>query len=324
MNTKMIVCLFAVTLLSTASFAEAQQPKKIPRVGILFIGGREQPHLQSFKQGLGERGYAEGQNIKLEYKYAEGKEERLDELAAEFVREKVDVIVTTASVGALAARKATHIIPIVMTSGSPVETGLAESLARPGGNVTGLTVMVSDLSGKRLEILKETLPKMIRVGVLWTPREVEAKRGFAETETAAKAFSLRMYAAQVNSAGDFERAFAEISKAHVDGLDVILSPLVTLNSKHIVELATKYRLPGMYATRQFAEEGGLMAYGPLIGDLYRRAAAYVDKILKGTKPEDLPVEQPTKFEFIVNLKAAKQIELKIPPNVLARADRVIK
>ena len=209
MNTKMTVCiLLSLCSLRSLRIPEAQQSGKIPRVGILFIGGRDQPHLQSFKQGLHERGYEEGKNIKLEYKYAEGKEERLDELAAEFVREKVDVIVTTASVSALAARKATQTIPIVMTSGSPIETGLAKSLARPGGNVTGLTVMVSDLSGKRLEILKETLPKMIRVGVLWTPREVEAKRGFAETETAAKAFSLRMYAAQVNSAGDFDRAFA--------------------------------------------------------------------------------------------------------------------
>ena len=311
-------------LQALCSSAEAQQSGKIPRVGILFIGGREQPHLQSFKDGLHERGYAEGKNIKVEYKYAEGNQERLEELAAEFVREKVDVIVTTASQSALAARKVTQTLPIVMTSGSPVETGLAKSLARPGGNVTGLTVMVSDLSGKRLEILKETLPKIIRVGVLWSTREVEAKRGFAETETAAKALSLKMHAVQVDSGNDFERAFAEISKAHVDCLVVVLSPLSTLNSKHIVELATKYRLPGMYATRQFAEEGGLMAYGPLIGDLYRRAATYVDKILKGAKPEDLPVEQPTKFEFIINLNAAKQIGITIPPNVLARADRVIK
>jgi len=324
MNRKITVLTLCAMLLALCVSAQAQQSGKIPRVGILFIGGRDQPHLQSFKQGLHELGYAEGKNIKLEYKYAEGKEERLDELAAEFVREKVDVIITTASVSALAARKATQIIPIVMTSGSPIETGLAKSLARPGGNVTGLTVMVSDLSGKRLEILKETLPKMIRVGVLWTPREVEAKRGFAETETAAKAFSLRIHSAQVNTRSDFERAFAEISKAHVDGLDVILSPLATLNSKHIVELATKYRLPGMYATRQFAEEGGLMAYGPLIGDLYRRAATYVDKILKGAKPEDLPVEQPTKFEFIINLKTAKQIGLTIPPTVLFQADKIIK
>jgi putative tryptophan/tyrosine transport system substrate-binding protein len=304
--------------------AEAQQSGKIPRVGILFIGGRDQPHLQSFKQGLHERGYEEGKNIKLEYKYAEGKEERLDELAAEFVREKVDVIITTASHSALAARKATQTIPIVMTSGSPVETGLANSLARPGGNVTGLTVMVSDLSGKRLEILKETLPKMTRVGVLWTTREVEAKRGFAETEAAAKAFSLRMHAAQVDSGSDFDRAFAEISKAHVDGIVVVLSPLSTLNSKHIVDLAIKYRLPGVYATRQFAEEGGLMAYGPLIGDLYRRAATYVDKILKGAKPSDLPVEQPTKFELVINLKTAKQIGVTIPQSVLYRADKVIR
>ena len=307
-----------------AASAQAQQTGKLPRVGILFIGGRDQPHLETFKQGLRERGYVEGKNIRFEYRYAEGKEDRLDELAAELVREQVNLIVTTASISALAARKASQTIPIVMTSGNPLEMGLAKSLAQPGGNVTGLTVMLADLSGKRLEILKETLPKMARVAVLWTPQNRESSIGFDETAAAAKAFSLRLQAAPIQSANDLEAAFAAIAKAHAGGLSVILSPLATLHSKRIVELATKHRMPGIYPTRQFTEEGGLMAYGPLIGDLYRRAAAYVDKILKGAKPADLPVEQPMKFEFIVNLKTAKQIGVTVPPNVLVRADRVIR
>jgi putative ABC transport system substrate-binding protein len=311
-------------LLAPCFAAAAQQPGKLPRVGILFIGGRDQPHLESFKQGLRERGYVEGKNLILEYRYAEGKRDRLEGLAAELVRDQVDVIVTTGNVSARAARAATQTIPIVMTSGNPVAPGLAKSLAQPGGNVTGLTVMLSDLSGKRLEILKETLPKMVRTAVLWAPQEQESVLGFDETAIAAKAFSLRVHGAQIQTADDLEPTFREIAKARYDGLAVILSSLTTLNSKRIVELAVKHRLPGIYPTRQFAEEGGLMAYGPIIGDLYRRAAVYVDKILKGTKPADLPVEQPMKFEFIINLKAAKQIGLTIPPNVLVRADRVIK
>jgi putative ABC transport system substrate-binding protein len=311
-------------LLPFGSPTKAQQPGKVPRVGMLFIGGHDQPHLESFKQGLRERGYIEGKTIRFEYRYAEGKEDRLDELAVELVRDKVDVMVTTASISALAARKASQSIPIVMTSGNPLEMGLAKSLAQPGGNVTGLTVMLSDLSSKRLEILKDTLPKMARVAVLWTPQNRESSIGFDETAAAAKAFSLQLHAAPIQSANDLEQAFAAITKAQVGGLAVILSPLATLHSKRIVELAIKHRVPGIYPTRQFAEEGGLMAYGPLIGDLYRRAAAYVDKILKGAKPADLPVEQPMKFEFIVNLKTAKQIGMTVPPNVLVRADRVIR
>ena len=196
--------------------AQAQQTGKVPRVGILFIGGRDQPHLETFKQGLRERGYVEGKNIRFEYRYAEGKEDRLDELAAELVREKVDLIVTTASVSARAARKASQTIPIVMTSGNPVELGLAKSLAQPGGNVTGMTVMLADLSGKRLEILKETLPKMTRVTVLWAPSDRQAAIGFDETAAAAKAFSLRLQTApNSESANDLEQAFANIAKAHV-------------------------------------------------------------------------------------------------------------
>jgi len=324
LNAQHSVLVFALCalLLALCSYAEAQS--KIPHVGILFIGGRDQPHLEEFKQGLRERGYSEGKNIVLEYRYAEGKYDRLPDLAKEFVREKVDVIVTTSSVSAQAARKATRTIPIVMTSGSPVEQGLAESLAKPGGNVTGLSVLVSDLSGKRVELLKEGSPKITRVATLWSPRSSKAVLGLKETEEAAHALAIPLHLVKVQTREDIEKAFAALPKANVNALLVVLSPQVTLHSKTIVDLALKQRLPGMYPTRQFAEEGGLMAYGPLIGDLYRRAATYVDKILKGAKPEDLPVEQPTKFEFIVNLKTANQIGVTIPPNVLARADKVIR
>lgn len=320
----LLTLLFVFALLCATLAQAQQQTGKIARVGMLFIGGRDQPHLESFKQGLRDHGYIEGKNLVLVYRYAEGQQDRLAALASELVREKADVIVTTASVSALAARKASQTTPIVMTSGNPLELGLAKSLAQPGGTVTGLTVMLSDLSGKRLEILKETLPKMTRVAVLWAPRDRQAAIGFDETAAAAKAFSLRLHSAPIQTANDLEQVFGEIANSNDEGIAVILSPLVTLHSKRIVELATKYRLPGMYPTRQFAEEGGLMAYGPLIGDLYRRAAAYVDKILKGAKPADLPVEQPMKFEFIFNLKTAKQIGVTIPPNVLVRADKVIR
>jgi len=313
-----------IAVLGGAAIAEAQQPKKIPRIGVLFIGGRNQPHLEAFKQGLRERGYTEGKNIVLEYRYAEGKEDRLPELAAELVRLKVDVIVVTADVSAQAAQQVTKTIPIVVTTGDPVTWGLAASLAKPGGNVTGLSVLLADLSGKRVEILRETFPKLTRLATLWNPTERVATPVFKETSAAAQALSLQLHSFEVQTPQDIEKAFVEMPKVRPNALLVILSPLVTLHSKRIVELALKQHLPGMYPTRQFAEEGGLMAYGPLIGDLYRRAATYVDKILKGAKPADLPVEQPMTFEFIVNLKAAKQIGVTIPPNVLARADRVIK
>ena len=324
MKKNVAVLTFSSMLFALSFAAEAQQTPKIPRVGILFIGGRDQPHLEAFKQGLREHGYSEGKNIILEYRYAEGQYDRLPDLAKEFVREKVDVIVTTSSVSAQAARKATRTIPIVMTTGSPVEQGLAESLARPGGNVTGLSVLVSDLSGKRVELLKEAFPKVTRVLTLWSPRSSEAVIGLKETQEAAQALAVKLHPVKVQTAEDIEKVFAEVPKANVNAVLVVLSPQVTLQSKRIVELALKQRLPGMYPTRQFAEEGGLMAYGPLIGDLYRRAATYVDKILKGAKPADLPIEQPTKFELVINLKTAKQIGLTIPANVLARADKVIK
>ena len=305
--------------------AEAQPQPKIPRVGILFMGGKDQPHLDALKKGLSELGYTEGKNIILEYRYAEGRYDRLPELAKEFASGRVDVIVTTTSVTAQAVRKATKTIPIVMTSGNPVEQGLADSLAKPGGNVTGLTVLLSDLSGKRVELLKETFPKINHVATLWSSRDALSSVAFKETQGAATAFAIQLSSVDLRNAEDIDKAFAELPKKHVDAILVATSnPLVTFHSKEIVELALKHRLPGMYPTRQFAEEGGLMAYGPLISDLYYRAATYIDKILKGAKPADLPIEQPTKFEFIINLKTAKQIGITIPPNVLARADRVIR
>ena len=316
--------IIAFMLVVAGTAVQAQQPKKVPRVGVLFIGSRNQPHLEAFKQGLRERGYVEQKNIVLEYRYAEGNNDRLRQLAAELVRDKVDVIVTTASVSALAARAVTKTIPIVMTSGNPLESGLAISLAKPGGNVTGLTVLSVDLSGKRVELLTETFPKTTRIAALQSPQDFEAGAGYKETQEAAKAFSLRLHPVEIQSASDLEPAFARMNKDRETALLVILSPMITLNSRRIVELALKYRLPGMYPTKQFAEEGGLISYGPLIADLYRRAATYVDKILKGANPGELPVEQPTKFELVINLQTAKQIGLTIPPSVLARADRVIK
>ena len=290
---------------------------------MLFIGGRDQPHLEAFKQGLRELDIG-GKNITFEYRYAEGKEDRLPGLAAELVHLKADVIVVTSDVGAQAVQQATKTLPIVVTTGDLITSGLADSLAKPGGNVTGLSVLLADLSGKRVEILRETLPKLTRLATLWNPAEKIAAPVFKETSSAAQALSLQLHSFEVQTPQDIEKAFVDIPKVRANALLVILSPLVTLHSKRIVEMALKQHLPGMYPTRQFAEEGGLMAYGPLIGDLYRRAAAYVDKILKGAKPADLPVEQPMKFELIINLKAAKQIGVTIPPNVLARADKVIR
>ena len=328
MTGKILIWLLATVLLTTYP-ADAQQSKKVPRVGILFIGGRDQPHLEAFKQGLRERGYTEGKNIVLDYRYAEGKVDRLPSLAAELVQLNVDVIVTTSGNSARAATEATKTIPIVLTTGAdPVKTGLAESLAKPAGNVTGFSIVEEDLSGKRVEVLKETFPKMTRVAYLWNPVAVayaaSGNLSYDQVQKATKAVGVQLLSYKVSSLAEIEKAFADMPKVRPDALLVLQSPLMTLNSKKIVELALKQRLAGMYPTRQFAEEGGLMAYGPLIGDLYRRAAIYIDKILKGAEPAELPVEQPMKFEFIINLKAAKQIGLTIPPNVLARGDKVIK
>jgi len=330
---RLLISGLCALLLALCFPAEAQQSEKIPRVGVLFIGGRNQPHLESFKQGLKERGYTEGKNILLDYRYAEGNVDRLPSLAAELVQLKVDVIVTTSGNSARAATRVTRTIPIVLTTGAdPVKSGLAESLAKPGGNVTGLSVIEEDLSGKRVEILKETFPKMTRMAYLWNPlavsySEAGAPSGnpsYVQAKKAAETLGVQLLSYKVRTLVEIEKAFADMQKVRPHALLVLQSPVMTLNSKRIVDLALEQQLPGMYPSNQFAQEGGLMAYGPLIGDLYRRAATYVDKILKGAKPADLPVEQPMKFEFIINLKTAKQIGLTIPPNVLARADKVIK
>jgi putative tryptophan/tyrosine transport system substrate-binding protein len=317
------IFVMVVTFLMCGPVAQAQQRGKMSRIGILFYGSRDQPHLQSFQQGLFDLGYIERKNITLEYRYAQGNPDRLAALAADLVRLPVDVIITTTDQGAQAASQATRTIPIVLTTGDPLGSGVAATLAKPGGNVTGLTVLLADLSGKRLELLKETIPGITRIAVLWSADSAGIS-AFKETQAAASGFSLQLNAFEVDSVGQIDRVFSDMPKARTQALLVVLSPLMTLNSKRIVDLALKNRLPAMYATRQFVEEGGLMAYGPRIGDLYRRAATYVDKVLKGANPAELPVEQPAKFEFFINLKASKQIGLAIPPSVLARADKVIR
>ena len=307
---------------------EAQQPGKVTRIGFL---GEESPssmaaRVEVFRQGLRELGYVEGKNITIEYRFGEGRRERFPDLAAELVRLKVDVIVAAGgTVVALPAKEATSTIPIVMAhGGDPVARGLIASLARPGGNITGLTSISPDLAGKRLELLKETVPRLIRVGVLWDPAGRGSAAVFKETEVAAGALGVQLQSLEVRSPEDFESAFKAATMGRSQVLIITATPVTTTYRTRIAELATKSRLPTMSTQSQSVEAGGLMSYGPSLLDMYRRAATYVDKILKGTKPADLPVEQPMKFDLVINLKTAKQIGLTIPPNVLARADRVIK
>ena len=327
-----VIAILTIFVATSIGLAAGESAGKIPRVGILFIGGRDQPHLETFKQGLRERGYREGKNIVLDYRYAEGKVDRLPSLANELVELKVDVIVTTSGNSARAAAGATKTIPIVLTTGAdPVKAGLAESLAKPGRNITGLSIIEEDLSGKRVEILKETLPRMTRLAYLWNPLAVFYSSGttsgnpsYDEAERITKTLGVQLLPYRVLSLAEIEQAFVDMPKVQPQALLVLQSPLMTLNSKRIVELALEKHLPGIYPSNQFAQEGGLIAYGPVIADLYRRAATFVDKILKGAKPADLPIEQPTKFELVINLQTSKQIGLTIPPQVLARADRVIR
>jgi len=319
---------FAVCVLLFALYgsAYAQQAMKIPTVGFLLEGFpssvSDSTRIEAFRKGLREIGYTEGKDISIEYRFAEGKRGRLTDLAAELVRLKVDVIVTYGTVGTLAVKRATKTIPIVMTSSSdPVARGLVASLARPGGNITGLSSVSPELTGKRLELLKEVIPKLTRVAVLWDP---SADENFKDTMVAARALNVQIQSLEARSPKDFETAFKAATDKRAQGLIMVQSALTTTHATRIVELAIQSRLPTIFAQGVFVESGGLMSYSPNHADLARRAAVYVDKILKGAKPADLPVEQPTKFEFIINLKTAKQIGLTIPPNVLARADKVIK
>jgi putative tryptophan/tyrosine transport system substrate-binding protein len=323
--------LVAVVLLALGVIAEAQQPKKVPRIGYLSNNdpATESARSEAFRAGLRELGYIEGQNIASEYRYAEGKADRLPALAAELVRLKVDIIVVGAADTAIrAAKNATKTIPIVMTGPGldPVEAGYVESLARPGGNVTGITNLGGELGGKHLELLKEAVPKLARVAVLYDPATPDSVHDVKEVlPVAAGALGLTVRSWEVRAAEDFDKVFAAISKWRPDGLYVPRrSPLMRANEKRIVGFALKSRLPSAYGSRGYVEAGGLMSYGTNPADSYRRVAYYVDRILKGAKPADLPVEQPTKFELVINLKTAKQIGLTIPQSLLYRADKVIK
>jgi putative ABC transport system substrate-binding protein len=330
MNRRTAIRRLATFFLTTASLAQAQQPKKIPRIGYL-VGGNptsESTLSEVFRLALRELGYIEGQNIAFEYRYSEGKPDRLPALAAELVRLKVDIIVVRSGViNIQAAKNATKTIPIVMLAlaADPVEAGLVESLARPGGNVTGFTTLSRELGGKRLELLKEAVTKVARVAVLYEPAVRPSVLEVKEVlPVAARVLKLTLQPWEVRSADGFEKVFAAMGKQRPDGLFVLSGPLMNANQKRIAGLALKSRLPSMYSNREAVDAGGLMYYGADQADSLRRAATYVDKILKGRTPADLPVQQPMKFEFIINLKTAKEIGVTIPQWALMKADKVIK
>ena len=327
MRTKTIGFTLSAMPLALCLPAEAQQLTKVARIG--FLGGVRpaavSARIEAFRQSLRELGYVEGKNIVIEYRYAEDKLDRLPTLAAELVRLKVDVIVTGGPGSTRASKDATATIPIVMAQDiDPVATGFVASLARPGGNVTGLATFAPGISGKQLELLKESVPKISRVAVLGTSTTPGSALMLKEVEAVAGALAVKLQYLDILDAKEIEPAFRFASKVKTDAVLVLFSFVLNSHRTKVVELAVKSRLPVIYPFSEFVEAGGLMTYAVSFTDLYRRAAVYVDKILKGTKPADLPVEQPKKFEFIINLKAAKQINLTIPPNVLVRADRVIR
>jgi putative tryptophan/tyrosine transport system substrate-binding protein len=327
MKVKILVYALLALILGTSHLAEAQQVNKVPRIGFLFGGSSSfySAWIDVFRQGLKELGYIEGKNIAIDYRYAEGKTDRLPLLAAELVDLKVDVIVVSATPGVLAAKKATSTIPIVFVSiADPVASGLVTSLARPGGNITGLSIVAVELSGKRMELLKEAVPNVTRVAFLWNSANPAQVAQWREAHAAAQALGLQLQSLEVRSSNDFDGAFEAALRERAQALVTTPEALLGTHLKQIVAFAAKNRLPAMYGNPVFVDAGGLMSYAPDYTVQYRRAATYVDKILKGAKPADLPVEQPTKFEFVVNLKTAKQIGLTIPPNLLARADRVIR
>ena len=328
MTKRVLIWLLVNFIVVSVSVAQAQQTTKIPRIGYLSGASRSTnaPRMESFRQGLSELGYVEGKNTIIEYRSAEGKFDRLPALAAELVRLKVDIIVTPGPISTRAAKAATSTIPIIMTNeGDPVGTGFVASLARPGGNITGLSTLAPEMSGKRLELLRETVTKISRLTVLGTSTFPSNAQSLKEVELAAAAFKIQLQSVDILDPKNLETAFRAASKGRADAvLFMVAGGIANAHRTEIAELAVKSRLPVMYDRSDFVEDGGFIAYGVNYNDLDRRAATYVDKILKGRTPADLPVEQPVKFEFIINLKAAKQIGLTIPPNVLARADRVIK
>jgi len=315
--------------LALTGAVRAQAPARVGRIGFLAQNSLADYALwyRAFQVGLRDHGWIEGNDISIEYRYAEGRRDRLAELASDLVRLKVDVIVASASTDALAAQEATRAIPIVMVAaGDPVALGLVESLGRPGGNVTGLSQMISELAGKRLEMLKETVPKLSRVAVLWSPRSQSSQLYWKELQLPARQLGVELHSLAVWDPNELDKAFEDATKAtaRAGALVIIPSPVITTNLKRITDLAAKSRLPSIYQVSEFADAGGLMAYGPDRADMYRRVATYVDKILKGTKPADLPVEQPTKFELVVNMRTAKALGITVPQTILVQATRVIQ
>jgi putative ABC transport system substrate-binding protein len=322
-----IFWLLCAVLFALCRSANAQQPKKVHRIGFLstpsssVISGR----IEAFRQGLRELGYVEGKNIVIEYRHAEGRVDRLPALAAELVRLQLDAIITSGPQPVRPMREATATIPIVFAfDDDPVGSGFVASLARPGGNITGLSTQGAELIGKQLNLLKEIIPKLSRVAILGSSTRPGTAQAFMEAQLAAPALGVQIQYLEVADPKDIEIAFQAATQRRADAVVVLGSPLLNSHRSQITGLAAKNRLPATYSRPEYVEEGGLMTYGANINDLFRHAATYVDKILKGAKPADLPVEQPKKFEFIINLKAAKQIGLTIPPNVLARAERVIR
>jgi putative ABC transport system substrate-binding protein len=327
MHNKVTRRAFCSLLLALPFPARAQQPTKIPRIGFLFAVSPSaiSTRVEAFRQGLRELGYVEGKNIVIEWRFAEEKPNRVPVLAAELVRLKVDIIISGGPSATRSAKEATSTIPIVMTNDDdPVGTGFVASLARPGGNITGLSTLAPELSGKRLELLKEIILKLSRVAVFGTPTYPGNAQSLKEVEPAAKAFGVKLQYLDVLDPKEIETAFRAAVKGRAEAVLVLASPIFTSQRTQVAELAVKSLLPAIYYRSDFVEAGGLMSYGTSQNDLDRRAATYVDKILKGRPPAELPVEQPMKFEFIINLKAAKQIGLTVPPNVLVRADRVIR
>ena len=306
--------------------AHAQAPK-VRRVGLLSSHTESETASwhHAFRSGLHDRGWIEGKNIKIEYRYGEGRSDRVAEFAAELVRLPVDVILASVTPDALAAQRVTTTIPIVIVAaGDPVELGLAKSLARPGGNITGLSPMTSQLGGKRLELLAEVVPKLARVGILWNPDNAGASGHRNELQTPAKRLGLQLDWLAIRSPKDFDRAFEDATRMRVGALFIIPDPGITPHVKRIADLAAKNRLPSIFHVSEYADSGGLMTYGSDRTDMFRRAAAYVDKILNGARPADLPIEQPTKFELVVNMKTGKALGLAIPQTILIRADRLIE
>jgi len=327
MSGKILIWLLATVLLIPAAPADAQQPAKIPRIGFLIAGASSanSDRIAAFRQGLRELGYVEGKTIIVDYRYADGKLDRLPGLTAELMGLNVEVILTGGPADTRAAKNATSTIPIVMTfDNDPVGNGFVASLARPGGNITGLSTLAPELSGKQLELLKEIVPKLSRVAVFDNSTNPGNALVLREIELAAAALKIKLQKLDLVDRRDIEPAFRTASKDHNEAVIVAGSAMLSSDRSRVVDLAVKNRLPVIYYTLEMVEAGGLVAYGVNRSDLTRRAATYVDKILKGAKPSDLPVEQPTKFDLVINLKAAKQIGLTIPPSVLARADKVIR